>query len=113
MILLSSIQCDSIELEPHEQRVFNMIFPIIVDDDLKKKSGSSQLFSSCASDRIRWWITAAIKLGIIYVFIIPLFSKVLRQLMILKLNDTFYYAVKGILLLVILIIIDHVSKSDD
>lgn len=113
MILLSSIQCDSIELEPHEQRVFNMIFPIIVDDDLKKKSGSSQLFSSSASDRIRWWITAGVKLGIIYLFINPLFSKVLRQLMILKLNDTFYYAVKGILLLVILIIIDHVSKSDD
>ena len=77
MILLSSIQCDSIELEPHEQRVFNMIFPIIVDDDLKKKSGSSQLFSSSASDRIRWWITAGVKLGIIYLFINPLFSKVL------------------------------------
>ena len=112
MILLSSIQCDSIELEPQEQRVFNMIFPVIVDDDLKKKSGSSQLFSSSASDRIRWWITSAVKLGIIYLFINPLFSKVLRQLMILKLNDTFYYAVKGILLLLILMIIDHFSRSD-
>jgi len=112
MILLSSIQCDSIELEPQEQRVFNMIFPVILDDDLKNKSGPSQLFSSSASDRIRWWITTGVKLGIIYLFINPLFSKVLRQLMILKLNDTFYYAIKGILLLVILIIIDHVSKSD-
>ena len=111
MILLASIPCDSIELEPQEQRVFNMIFPVIVDDDLKKKSGS-QLFSSSASDRVRWWVTSGVKLGIIYLFINPLFSKVLRQLMILKLNDTFYYAVKGILLLVILMIIDHFSRSD-
>ena len=111
MILLSSIQCDSIELEPQEQRVFNMIFPVIVDDDLKKKS-VSPLFSSSASDRVRWWLASGVKLGIIYLFINPLFSKLLRQLMILKLNDTFYYAVKGILLLVILIIIDHFSRSD-
>ena len=118
MILLSSIPCDSIQLEPHEQRVFNMIFPLIIDDDEKpiKKSGSSSdssFFSSNASDRACWWVRNAVKLGIIYLFINPLFSKVLRQLIIFKLNDTFYYAVKGVLLLVILMIIDQFSKSDD
>ena len=114
MLPLCSIKCDSIDLDPQEQRVFNMIFPVMISDQGTKTdlSSSINLFNSNANDRLKWWMLSAIKLTIIYLFLNPLFSKVLRQLMILKLNDTFYYAIKGILLLVILIIIDHFSRSD-
>ena len=77
MLPLCSIKCDSIDLDPQEQRVFNMIFPVMISDQGTKTdlSSSINLFNSNANDRLKWWMLSAIKLTIIYLFLNPLFSK--------------------------------------